>query len=232
MTADLLVRLHRRVDDQRRAARALLTSTAARCAGVPVGSVTLERTASGAPLLGGGAAGMHASLSHTDGLVAVAVSRLGPVGVDVEAVRPLPGLALSRRWFAPEDTEWLLGQPDERANIGFLLLWTGKEAVAKMYGTGLRGGRALRRRIAAPRVCADALCWQPATDDPGIVVAHRELPGFLLALACGPRVRDVRVLLDESAADAYSGVQGDPKHGPIASEQGNPGSQVTLKDRR
>jgi hypothetical protein len=54
VTADLVVRLHRTAGDERRAARALLASTAAWCAGAPVGSVTLGRAASGVPLLGGG----------------------------------------------------------------------------------------------------------------------------------------------------------------------------------
>jgi 4'-phosphopantetheinyl transferase len=198
--ADLVVRLRRTAGDERRATRALLASTAAWCASAPPGSVTLGRTASGAPLLGGGAAGLHASLSHTGGMIAVAVSRRGPVGIDVEAVRPLPALALSKRWFAPEETEWLLGLPEDRAGVGFLLLWTGKEAVAKLYGTGLRGGVLLRQRIAPPLVCDD-VPWQPTTDDPGVAVAHRELPGFVLALASG----------------VYSNAQGDPERGPIRS---------------
>jgi 4'-phosphopantetheinyl transferase len=218
VTADLVVRLRRAAGDGRQAARALLASTAASCAGVPVDAVALGRTASGAPLLGGGAAGWHASLSHTGGLAAVALSRLGPVGVDVEAVRPLPALALSRRWFAPEDTEWLLGQAEERAGLGFLLLWTGKEAVSKLYGTGLRGGALLRRRTAPPRASAGALCWQPTVDDPGVLVAHRELPGFVLALASGPAARGVRCRV--YVAGAYSRVQGGPEPRPIASDRG------------
>jgi 4'-phosphopantetheinyl transferase len=228
--ADLVVRLRRTAGDERREARALLASTVAWCAGVPEGSVTLNRSASGAPVPGGGAAGLHVSLSHTRGLVAVAVSRLGPVGVDVEAVRPLPALALSRRWFAPEDTEWLLERPEERVGVEFLLLWTGKEAVGKLYGTGLRGGRLLRRRIAPPRVSAGALYWQPATDDPEVVVAHQESPGFLLAVASGPAARDARVHL--CTAGTYSGVQGDSEPDSLASEPGNSGSRVTLGDGR
>ncbi len=220
VTADLVVRLHRTAGDERRAAHALLASTAASYAGVPVDSLTLDRTAAGAPLLGGAAAGLHVSLSHTGGMVAVAVSRLGPVGVDVEPVRSMPALALSRRWFAPEDTEWLLGRPAESVSRDFLSLWTGKEAVAKLYGTGLRGGRLLRRRIATPEVCAGAPCWRPAIDDPEVVVAHWEPPGFLLALASGPSARDTDFRLSMATAGAYSGAQGDPEPGSLASESG------------
>ncbi|MEU1887512.1 4'-phosphopantetheinyl transferase superfamily protein [Micromonospora rifamycinica] len=180
---DLVVRLGHGAGDGRATARALLARTVAAMAGVPVGAVVVDRAAGGAPLLRGVAAGWHASVSHTRGLVAVAVSRLGPVGVDVEAVRPLPALALSRRWFAPEDTDWLREQPVERLGVGFQSLWTGKEAVAKLYGTGLRGGRLLRLRTAPPQPPA----WRSTIDDPDILVTHRELPGHLLAVA-HPRV--------------------------------------------
>lgn len=232
MRADLVVRLHRTAGDERRAARALLASTAEWCTGVPEGSVTLERAESGAPRLGGGAAGLHASLSHSRGLVAVAVSRLGPVGIDVEAVRPLPVLGLSRRWFAPEDTAWLRERPEAHLGRDFLSLWTGKEAVGKLYGTGLRGGRLLRHRIAPPRMGAEALCWQPTTDDPGIVVAHRELPGYLLAVASVPAVCDAGVRLRLPAAGVYSNAQGRSEPRWLASEHGSSGSRVTLGDGR
>ncbi|MEV4771255.1 4'-phosphopantetheinyl transferase family protein [Micromonospora humida] len=179
MPADLVVRLRRTVDDGRVTARALLVETAAALAGVPAAAVTVEHTATGAPVLRGVATGWHTSVSHTRGLVAVAVSRHGPVGVDVEALRPLPAVALSRRWFAPEDTDWLRGRPVQRRGVDFLALWTGKEAVAKLHGTGLCGGRLLRWRTAPPAPPA----WRPAVDAPGVLVTHRELPGHVLAVA-------------------------------------------------
>ncbi|MBM7085762.1 MULTISPECIES: 4'-phosphopantetheinyl transferase family protein [Micromonospora] len=179
MPADLVVRLRRTVGDGRATARALLVETAAAMAGTPPGAVAVEHTAAGAPVLGGVATGWHTSVSHTRGLVAVAVSRHGPVGIDVEALRPVPALPLSRRWFAPEDTDWLRGRPVERLGVDFLALWTGKEAVAKLYGTGLRGGRLLRWRTAPPAPPA----WRAAVDAPGVLVTHRELPGHVLAVA-------------------------------------------------
>ncbi|SCL59669.1 4'-phosphopantetheinyl transferase [Micromonospora eburnea] len=216
---DLVVRLHRTAGDGRAAARALLAETAAAMAGASPGAVAVGRAAWGAPLLRGAAAGLHASVSHTRGLVAVAVSRLGPVGVDVEAVRPLPALELSRRWFATEDTDWLRGQPGERLDIGFLSLWTGKEAVAKLYGAGLRGGRLLRLRTAPPQPPA----WRPAVDDPGVLVTHRELPGHLLAVASVAAVLDARYRLYPFAGGACSRARGGREPGRIASEQGGHG---------
>jgi 4'-phosphopantetheinyl transferase len=162
---------------------------------------------------------LHASVSHTRGLVAVAVSRLGPVGVDVEAVRPLPALELSRRWFATEDTDWLRGRPEERLGIGFLSLWTGKEAVAKLYGTGLRGGRLLRLRTAPP----EPLAWRRPVDDPGVLVTHRELPGHLLAVASVPAVLGASFGLYPPVGGVCSRAQGGHEPGRIASERGGHG---------
>ena len=91
--------------------------------------------------------GLHASISYTDGLVAIAVADR-PVGVDVELVRP--------------DFEW---EPVARAVLpdaadlacarGFFAAWTAHEALGKALGTGLTlDGEALLR--AAPGTTATA----------------------------------------------------------------------------
>lgn len=85
-----------------------------------------------------------ASVSHGRGLVAVAASTGGPVGVDVESHRPFDTAGLARRWFDPAELAWLAERPDPLA--GFLQLWTAKEAVGKALGTGLRNS-GLRRRM-------------------------------------------------------------------------------------
>lgn len=58
------------------------------------------------------------------------------LGVDVERNRPRPNWqALARRWYAPEEQDWLAAQADPQA--GFLRLWTLKEALLKAIGDGL-----------------------------------------------------------------------------------------------
>lgn len=82
--------------------------------------------AQGKPTLAPPFADLHFNLSHADGLVAVATSREGPVGVDVEAcARTIDVETIGRRVFAP-------GEPGEP-----LRLWTLKEAVSKATGLGL-----------------------------------------------------------------------------------------------
>ncbi|MDV0429803.1 4'-phosphopantetheinyl transferase superfamily protein [Lactiplantibacillus sp. DA1] len=75
------------------------------------------------------------SVSHTHQLVMVAVGP-GPLGIDVEQVRP-HDLDAIRRAFTP--AEWHLLQTlsaQERQRLGWQL-WTAKEAVLKLVGCGL-----------------------------------------------------------------------------------------------
>ena len=81
--------------------------------------------------------GAHFSISHSGELVWLAVCREGPVGVDVEAMRPLPELAeLAARLHPREQAHILSKAADERAEA-FYRCWTRKEAVLKALGRGL-----------------------------------------------------------------------------------------------
>jgi hypothetical protein len=96
-----------------------------------------------------GSVELAVSVSRTAGLVVVAARRAGAVGVDVERVRPLPALALARRWFPPAELAWLADRPEAARVVDFLRLWTAKEAVGKTLGLGLRGG-GLHRSMPPP----------------------------------------------------------------------------------
>lgn len=114
--------------EQRAAARRLLGRLTGHDARV-------EHDADGAPYLPDNPE-LHISLSHCRRAVAVAVSRTGRIGIDVE----------SRRKVSPSLMERVC-TPDERAAIkasddptmAFLRCWTRKEAVLKMRGTGIKG---------------------------------------------------------------------------------------------
>jgi 4'-phosphopantetheinyl transferase len=126
--------------DQRKQAGSLLRATAARVVGADPADVRLDQPAGTRPVLGGAAAGLLGSISHGTGITAVAVTALGPVGVDVEPFRPMPVLALARRWFAPAEAEWVAGRAPDEVTAAFLRIWTLKEAIGKALGTGLAGG--------------------------------------------------------------------------------------------
>jgi 4'-phosphopantetheinyl transferase len=136
-------------------AGALLRVAAAEFAGVRPSRVRIGRAASGAPVPAGAAEGLLASVSHTRGLVAVAVcaphavSGVSGVGVDAEAVRPLDAVALAGRWFAPDEAAWVRSLPRPLRNRALLHLWTRKESAGKALGVGLAGG-GMRRPVGHP----------------------------------------------------------------------------------
>lgn len=81
------------------------------------------------------------SLSHSGEVAMVAVSDAGPVGVDVEAIRPdLPAVRLARTFFRPHEARGVAASTDPPAR--YVRLWTRKEAAGKVTGVGLE--RALR----------------------------------------------------------------------------------------
>lgn len=83
-------------------------------------------------------AGLHFNLSHSGSFALVAVSTETPIGVDVEAIRPVGDpLAIARAHFHPREITALVQMPRSLQASAFFRLWTRKEAVVKALGTGL-----------------------------------------------------------------------------------------------
>lgn len=79
---------------------------------------------------------VHFNLSHTDGLVAVALSRSGEIGVDVESTAREPDEAtFARLILAPQERAELDGCEDRPNRL--LRRWVAKEALVKAIGLGL-----------------------------------------------------------------------------------------------
>ena len=80
------------------------------------------------------------NLSGTRGLALAAVVRGGPVGVDVEALRPLPdALDIARGFFSADEADALAARELDARARAFLVAWTRKEAYLKGLGVGLSG---------------------------------------------------------------------------------------------
>ena len=79
--------------------------------------------------------GVHFSLSHSGDRVLCALSEAG-IGCDVEGPRRCE-LALSRRFFHPDETAWLFALPPREQDAAFRRLWTLKESYVKAVGLGL-----------------------------------------------------------------------------------------------
>jgi 4'-phosphopantetheinyl transferase len=130
-----------------------------------------------------GSAGPSVNLSHAGGLIVAAFSRLGPVGVDVEADDRLPRAI---GWVcSASERDWLAKLPEPRRRRAFARLWTRKEACVKAAGTGIR------TRLSSVHCGAGSAGWWDG-------VRWRELPlraGFAAAVA---------VLLPPSTVEATS----------------------------
>jgi 4'-phosphopantetheinyl transferase len=107
---------------------------------------------------------LHFNLAHSGDTAVVAIAR-EVLGVDVEALRPMPSAhRLARRFCSAAEQQWLADRPEQQFGPSFLALWTCKEAYLKAEGIGV--GMPLRevsvdpdaariRSIPSDRGCAD-----------------------------------------------------------------------------
>jgi len=79
------------------------------------------------------------SLSHSRALALIAIGTRGPLGADVEHLRPVPdALTLAERHFTPRENQALRALPAPERDRAFLTCWTRKEACLKAIGLGLQ----------------------------------------------------------------------------------------------
>lgn len=141
-------------------------------------SVPLWRDAAGCPRVGDDKL-VHTSLSHADEFIALAISRAGPVGVDIEPMTRkdmLPEMAASI--CTPEEKLELDQLDAEARGLGLLAMWVRKEALLKAAGLGLSvemNTFAAPEGLVRPMFLADGACLQMLETD-----------GTCLAALAGP----------------------------------------------
>jgi 4'-phosphopantetheinyl transferase len=105
----------------------------------PNGKPALAATSTGTPPI-------YFNVAHSDGLVLLAFTCVGEVGIDLERIRPLPDweqIAVSS--FSPREIARIYSAPPENRVAEFFRTWTRQEAVLKALGVGLNGvGRPAR----------------------------------------------------------------------------------------
>jgi 4'-phosphopantetheinyl transferase len=112
---------------------------------VPPARLAFRSGPHGKPALAEPPAGdwLRFNVSHSDGVVLVALARAREVGVDVERMRPDVAAAdLARRFFSPREQAALAALPEDRRRAGFFRIWTCKEAFIKGTGEGVSRGLA------------------------------------------------------------------------------------------
>jgi 4'-phosphopantetheinyl transferase len=129
------------------------------------------------------------NVSHSHGVVAVAVARTSDLGLDVEALRNLRAAPrLARRFLAAAERDAVLARSGHARNRTFLTVWTRKEAWLKATGRGLSVRLATvevepdpdrpPRLLSLPEECGAAGDWS---------LLAVPLPVDAVATACLPR---------------------------------------------
>ena len=104
-------------------------------------ALVFEQSSDGKPaiVLGDQIREIHFNLSHSENLAMVAITELGPVGIDVEFERDIRDWrAVAARFFSPNEQAQLASLDVADRQHGFYCCWTRKEAVVKATGEGLR----------------------------------------------------------------------------------------------
>ena len=122
------------------AARVLCRATLSRYTGACPSDWRFRAGPHGKPAIAAPAefAGLQFNLTHTHGLVACAVTRVGEVGVDAEETsRDVDVEQVSGHFFSPAEQAHLSRVPPAERVIRFFEQWVAKEAYLKARGTGL-----------------------------------------------------------------------------------------------
>ena len=78
------------------------------------------------------------NVSHAGSRLAVAVSHVAPVGIDIELIHPMPdALSVAKSFFSDEEIARLAGLSPSAQERAFFECWTRKEAFIKAPGEGL-----------------------------------------------------------------------------------------------
>lgn len=123
------------------ACRGLLRDLLARYIGVPANTLSLVRGEHGKPLLAGSDVSVHFNYSHSGSYACFAFTRMGEVGVDIEACgRKANALRIARSYFTDREYRVLAALPESQRGPEFLRYWTLKEAWLKARGEGIFAG--------------------------------------------------------------------------------------------
>lgn len=86
---------------------------------------------SGKPILEGQE--IHFSISHSQNLVGVAISRVGEIGLDIESFRKFERIDAAFSFFSSVEQDYILAAPQPERTL--IELWSKKEALIKAMGS-------------------------------------------------------------------------------------------------
>lgn len=118
--------------------RGLLRKILGEITGIPPADLQFAANEHGKPALAHEGLDLYFNVAHSKNAALIAVTRVGPVGVDLEALRPIAKLEqIAHRWFSDDDLSYLMDCDSCDRVARFFRLWTRKEALFKAWGVGL-----------------------------------------------------------------------------------------------
>ncbi len=171
--------------------RGILRTILGRYVGRPAGELALGSGPHGKPRLDiEGEPPVEFNVAHSDDLAVYAVTRTGPVGIDVERVRDVPEWAeIASACFTPTEQARIHPGAGPPRRQDFFRAWTRHEALLKGMGVGLGGAR-------PPASGPDG------GPEPWVIHDVHLENGYVGALATGPRTRWITWIEGEPDPDA------------------------------
>jgi 4'-phosphopantetheinyl transferase len=166
-------------------------------AGIPPERIEFSFSRYGKPALSGfqPGIGIEFNMSHAGDVALIALSEVGPLGVDIEHVREEtdPG-QLAEACLTPGEIRMLGTMPVHERIETVYRWWTRKEALAKALGEGL-AQPLTRYQVVPPFVTREG--GGPAGRHPWGVWDISPYPGYVATLVANGAVRSVRLLVHE-----------------------------------
>jgi 4'-phosphopantetheinyl transferase len=132
-------RFHFPIDQKRfSVTRTLLKKKLSGIINLPAPYIVFSFSKFGKPELESKSPKIYFNVSHSGNLGLVAISDLGPIGIDVEQFRSEMTTAdIAKRFFSKAEIESYLSLPEDQKLQGFFNCWSRKEAFIKAVGKGL-----------------------------------------------------------------------------------------------
>jgi 4'-phosphopantetheinyl transferase len=162
----------------------------ARYLGSTASGIRVDSSPAGKPFLPN--AGLSFNLSYSDEIAVCALAGAGPIGVDVERIRPMSDAEeMVKSYFAPGEARAYAELPSIDRMAAFFSTWTRKEALVKAVGDGTQvpldsfvvdiAPSAAEPHLAIDRRYGDWRLW-----------SFEPAPGYAAAVASGPGVLELQ----------------------------------------
>ncbi len=168
------------------AGRGMLRDILSRYLRLKPAAVAFEYGPQAKPRPAAGSVDLRFNVTHSHGLMLVAITRAREIGVDVEKLRPMPDAGrIAERFFSAVEKTALQAAPSGQTTEAFFACWTRKEAYLKAVGDGITRPLDSFDVSLTPGQPAQLLrvADDPAEVDRWSLRSFTPMPGFIAALA-------------------------------------------------